>query len=146
MREDNWVECDEMIRFINESVNSHDISIQVKTEPIVKHSARFSWPTTKELSKWYKDRARAMDSLTGQLDNCLSLLDFAICKVSKGESISEIHMSTFLFLCILDSTLAIKQNLKGDRTHMIKKKPPRFNIISYNGAIDSPNRGQTNKN
>ncbi|KAK4277597.1 hypothetical protein QN277_015572 [Acacia crassicarpa] len=80
VREDDWVECDEMIRFINESVNSHDISIQVKTEPIVKRSAGFSWPTTKELSKWYKDRARAMDSLSGQLDNCLSLLDFAIRK------------------------------------------------------------------
>ncbi|XP_028806651.1 MAG2-interacting protein 2 isoform X2 [Neltuma alba] len=80
VREDDWVECDEMIRFINESVNSHDISIQVKTEPIVKHSAGFYWPTTNELSKWYKDRARAMDCLSGQLDNCLSFLDFGIRK------------------------------------------------------------------
>lgn len=77
VREDDWVECDEMVHFINESVNSHNISIQVKTEPIVKHSAGFSWPTINELSKWYKDRARAMDSLSGQLDNSLSLLDFA---------------------------------------------------------------------
>ncbi|KAF7830751.1 MAG2-interacting protein 2 isoform X1 [Senna tora] len=77
VREDDWVECEKMIHFINESVNSPDISIQVKTEPIVKHSLGFSWPSTDELSKWYKDRARAMDSFSGQLDNCLSLLDFA---------------------------------------------------------------------
>lgn len=77
VREEDWVECEKMIHFINESVNSSDISIQVKTEPIVKQSLGISWPSTDELSKWYKDRARAMDSFSGQLDNCLSLLDFA---------------------------------------------------------------------
>ncbi|XP_054797904.1 MAG2-interacting protein 2 isoform X2 [Prosopis cineraria] len=95
VREDDWVECDEMIRFINESVNSHDISIQVKTELIVKHSAGFSWPTTNELSKWYKDRAKAMDSLSGQLDNCLSLLDFAI---RKGLSELQLFHQDVLYL------------------------------------------------
>lgn len=86
VRNDDWVECEKMIHFINESVNSHDISIQVKTEPIVKQSHGFSWPSSDELSKWYKERARTMDSLSGQLDNCLSLLDFA-----KRKALSELQ-------------------------------------------------------
>ncbi|KAI4307064.1 hypothetical protein L6164_030294 [Bauhinia variegata] len=79
VREDDWVECEKMVHFINESVN-HDISRQVKTESIVKQSLGVFWPSTDELSKWYKGRARAMDSFSGQLDNCLCLLELACCK------------------------------------------------------------------
>jgi len=37
VRQDDWVECKRMVNFINTSVKNHDIQIQVKTEPLVKH-------------------------------------------------------------------------------------------------------------
>lgn len=80
VRQDDWVECKKMVKFINTSVKNHDIQIQVKTEPLVKHFLGLLWPSIDELSKWYMDRARAMDDFSGQLDNCLSLLEFALRK------------------------------------------------------------------
>ncbi|WJX34291.1 hypothetical protein P8452_22417 [Trifolium repens] len=80
VRQDDWVECKKMANFINTSVKNHDIQIQVKTEPLVKLFLGLLWPSIDELSKWYMDRARAMDDFSGQLDNCLSLLEFALRK------------------------------------------------------------------
>ncbi|KAJ7965299.1 MAG2-interacting protein 2 [Quillaja saponaria] len=80
VREDDWVECDETIHVIKGLSQDHDIGIQMRTEPIVKQCLGFLWPSTDELSNWYKDRTRAIDSFSGQLDNCLHLLDFAIRK------------------------------------------------------------------
>ncbi|XP_052190768.1 MAG2-interacting protein 2 isoform X2 [Diospyros lotus] len=77
LREKDWVECQEMVAFINKLPESHETGIQLRTEPIMKQCVGFSWPSTDELSIWYKNRARDMDSLSGQLDNCLSLIDFA---------------------------------------------------------------------
>lgn len=36
MREEDWVECDKMIGFINKLHENHDIGSQIRTEPIVK--------------------------------------------------------------------------------------------------------------
>ena len=80
VRQDDWVECEKMVRFINTSVKNHDIQIQVKTEPLVKHFLGTFWPSIDELSNWYKNRARVMDDFSGQLDNCLSFLEFALRK------------------------------------------------------------------
>ncbi|TKY74056.1 MAG2-interacting protein 2 [Spatholobus suberectus] len=80
VRQDDWVECEKMVHFINASVKNHDIQIQVRTEPLVKQFLGFPWPSIDELSNWYTNRARAMDDFSGQLDNCLSLLEFALRK------------------------------------------------------------------
>ncbi|XP_061358182.1 MAG2-interacting protein 2 isoform X2 [Gastrolobium bilobum] len=80
VRQYDWVECEKMVHFINASVENHDIQILVKTEPLVKHFLGFAWPSIDELSNWYTNRARAMDNFSGQLDNCLSLLEFALRK------------------------------------------------------------------
>ncbi|XP_020232050.1 MAG2-interacting protein 2 [Cajanus cajan] len=95
VRQDDWVECEKMVHFINASVKNHDIQIQVKTEPLVKHFLGFPWPSIDELSSWYKNRARAMDDFSGQLDNCLSLLEFAL---RKGISELQEYHQDVLFL------------------------------------------------
>ncbi|KAL7183537.1 hypothetical protein ACSBR2_025855 [Camellia fascicularis] len=77
LREKDWVECQEMVTFISRLPENHEISIQLRTEPIMKQCVGFSWPSTDELSMWYRNRARDMDSFSGQLGNCLSLVDFA---------------------------------------------------------------------
>uniref|UniRef100_A0A5B7BPD7 Putative MAG2-interacting protein 2 n=1 Tax=Davidia involucrata TaxID=16924 RepID=A0A5B7BPD7_DAVIN len=77
LREKDWVECEKMITFINRLPANHEASFQIGTEPIVKQRLGFLWPSTHELSRWYKNRARDIDSLSGQLDNCLCLVDFA---------------------------------------------------------------------
>lgn len=77
MREEDWVECDKMVRFIRRLPENHEISDQIRTEAIVKRCLGSLWPSIKELSMWYKSRARDIDSYSGQLDNCLCLIDFA---------------------------------------------------------------------
>ncbi|XP_047324264.1 MAG2-interacting protein 2 [Impatiens glandulifera] len=96
LREKDWVECQEVARYITQLPENHERKTLLKTEPIVKHFLGFSWPTTDDLSSWYKSRASDMDSLSGQLDNCLCLVDIAC---SKGipqlkhfyENISYLH-------------------------------------------------------
>ncbi|KAI5419931.1 hypothetical protein KIW84_043916 [Lathyrus oleraceus] len=80
VRQNDWVECKKTVDFINTPIKNHGIQIQVKTEPLVNHFVGLLWPSIDELSKWYMDRARAMDAFSGQLDNCLSLLEFALRK------------------------------------------------------------------
>lgn len=77
MREEDWVECDKMVRFIRRLPENHEISDQIRTEPIVRQSLRSLWPSINELTIWYKSRARDIDCYSGQLDNCLCLIDFA---------------------------------------------------------------------
>ncbi|XP_019416845.1 PREDICTED: MAG2-interacting protein 2 isoform X1 [Lupinus angustifolius] len=80
VRHDDWVECKKMAHYINVSVKNLDIQIQAKTEPLVNYSHGYFWPSVDELSNWYKDRAKAMDDFSGQLDNSFSLLEFALRK------------------------------------------------------------------
>lgn len=79
VREEDWVECKKMVRLIQSlnNNNNNEIDVQFRTEPILKQCVGFVWPSSDELSTWYKNRARDIDLCSGQLDNCLSLLDFA---------------------------------------------------------------------
>eukprot|EP00258_Populus_trichocarpa_P025787 XP_024441806.1 MAG2-interacting protein 2 isoform X4 [Populus trichocarpa] len=77
LREEDWVECEEMVNSINRPPENHEIGIQLRTEPIVKLCLGYLWPSSSELSEWYRCRARDIDSCSGQLDNCLFLIDFA---------------------------------------------------------------------
>ncbi|KAK9127078.1 hypothetical protein Syun_015875 [Stephania yunnanensis] len=76
LRDEDWVECSETVMFIEKSPE-RDNGASVRTESILKHSFGFIWPSVDELSIWYKNRAMDIDALSGQLDNCLSLLEFA---------------------------------------------------------------------
>ncbi|KAF5731302.1 hypothetical protein HS088_TW19G00909 [Tripterygium wilfordii] len=80
IRKEDWVECDKMVTFINKLPENLEIGLRVKTEPIVKQSTETSWPSIIELSAWYKSRSRDIDSYSGQLDNCLCLVDFGCLK------------------------------------------------------------------
>lgn len=77
LRDGDWVECEKMASFINKLPNISERSDQIRTEIILKHSMGFVWPSVAELSDWYKNRAMEIDNLSGQLDNCLYLVDFA---------------------------------------------------------------------
>lgn len=78
LREEDWVECDEMVTFIISRVPESDESYtQIRTEPIIKQFLGSQWPSVSELSSWYKKRARDIDTLSGQLDNSMCLIDFA---------------------------------------------------------------------
>ncbi|XP_011075933.1 MAG2-interacting protein 2 isoform X2 [Sesamum indicum] len=80
LRDEDWVECDKMVKFINEVHQNHESNIQFMTEPIIMKHMAFQWPSVSELSSWYKKRARDIDTLSGQLDNCMCLVDLAIRK------------------------------------------------------------------
>ncbi|XP_077221855.1 MAG2-interacting protein 2-like [Tasmannia lanceolata] len=77
LRDKDWVECEEMINFLDRNSKNNESSVQVRTELIMKHSPGFVWPSVAELSLWYKNRARDIDSLSGLLDNCLSMVEIA---------------------------------------------------------------------
>ncbi|KAK6155559.1 hypothetical protein DH2020_009807 [Rehmannia glutinosa] len=79
LRDEDWVECEKMVMLINNLHGNNENSIQYMTEPIMKHMA-FKWPSIAELSSWYKKRARDIDTLSGQLDNSMCLIDLAIRK------------------------------------------------------------------
>ncbi|OVA20645.1 Secretory pathway Sec39 [Macleaya cordata] len=77
LRDEDWVECEKMVSFISKLPENQVNSIPVRTESIVKRCMGFIWPSVDELSLWYKTRARDIDSSSGQLDNCLYLVEFA---------------------------------------------------------------------
>ncbi|GLT41517.1 hypothetical protein SLA2020_155740 [Shorea laevis] len=89
LREEDWVECDRMLRFISKLPENHELGIQIRTEPIVKRTLASFWPSTSELSVWYKKRATDIDSYCGMLDNCLCLVDVA-CRKGISE-LQEFH-------------------------------------------------------
>lgn len=114
VRQDDWVECEKMVHFINASVKNHDILIQVKTEPFVKHFHGFSWPSIDELSNWYTNRARVMDDFSGQLDNCLSLLEFALRKgISELQPFHQdvLYLNQIIYSNDDDSEIGFSMNL-----------------------------------
>lgn len=77
VREEDWVECKKMINFMRSLPENHEIGLQIRTEPIVKQCLGYVWPSINEISSWYKNRAKDIDNFSGQLDNCLCLLDCA---------------------------------------------------------------------
>lgn len=80
VREEDWIECKKMINFLNRMPRDNRIQFKLKTEPILRQSLGYCWPSTDELSKWYKKRALDIDSFTGQLDNCLCLVEIGLQK------------------------------------------------------------------
>lgn len=80
LRDEDWVECEKMVMFINKFHVNYESSIQFMTEPIIMKYMAFQWPSISELSSWYKKRARDIDTLSGQLENCMCLVDLAIRK------------------------------------------------------------------
>ncbi|KAJ8770618.1 hypothetical protein K2173_021265 [Erythroxylum novogranatense] len=77
LREEDWVESAEMVSYINNLSGNHEIDLQIRTEAIIKHSMGPLWPSVDELYLWYKNRAKDIDHYTGQLENCLCLIDVA---------------------------------------------------------------------
>ncbi|KAJ1265588.1 hypothetical protein BS78_08G087500 [Paspalum vaginatum] len=77
IRDGDWVECEQMVSYINNFLAQFDKIGEIKTEILVKHSTGFSWPSVVELCEWYKNRARNIDCLSGQLENCLSMIELA---------------------------------------------------------------------
>ncbi|XP_062202645.1 MAG2-interacting protein 2-like [Phragmites australis] len=77
LRDGDWVECKQMVSYINSCPAQLDKIGEIKTEIFVKHSTGFSWPSVAELCEWYKNRARDIDCLSGQLENCLTMIELA---------------------------------------------------------------------
>ncbi|KAI4982337.1 hypothetical protein ZWY2020_022829 [Hordeum vulgare] len=77
LRDGDWVECKQMASYINISPAQLDKRGQVETEILIKHSTGFLWPSVSELSEWYRSRARDIDCLSGQLENCLAMIELA---------------------------------------------------------------------
>lgn len=77
VREEDWVECEKMVRFINNLPENGKNDSLIQTEPIVRRCLGYNWPSSQELAAWYKSRARDIDSSTGLLDNCICLIDIA---------------------------------------------------------------------
>ncbi|OMO87876.1 Secretory pathway Sec39 [Corchorus capsularis] len=100
IREEDWVECDKMVSFIKKLPENHEISTQIRTEPVVKRLLGSFWPSVDELAVWYKHRAIDIDSYSGLLDNCLCLVGFAcqkgIYKLKQfHEDISYLHQLVY---------------------------------------------------
>lgn len=90
VREEDWVECDKMVRFITKLPESEKNDSLIQTEPIVRRCLGYKWPSLEELTSWYKNRARDIDSSTGLLDNCICLIDIACRKgISELEQFRE---------------------------------------------------------
>ncbi|KAK1272141.1 hypothetical protein QJS04_geneDACA006154 [Acorus gramineus] len=77
LRDGDWVECEKMVHYIKKFLKGCNSKMDVKTEIILKHLMGLVWPSVSDLAAWYKNRIRDIDSLSGQLDNCLSMADFA---------------------------------------------------------------------
>uniref|UniRef100_A0A0D9XY14 Sec39 domain-containing protein n=1 Tax=Leersia perrieri TaxID=77586 RepID=A0A0D9XY14_9ORYZ len=75
LRDGDWVECKQMASYIGTCPDLLDKSAEIKTEILLKHSAGFSWPSIVELCDWYRNRARDIDCLSGQLENCLAMIE-----------------------------------------------------------------------
>ncbi|KAF8030750.1 hypothetical protein BT93_D0053 [Corymbia citriodora subsp. variegata] len=75
LREEDWVECEKMVNFIQKLPMDDETAIKFKTEPLVKRCLAYCWLPIDEILSWYKTRAIDIDSFSGQLDNCLCLVD-----------------------------------------------------------------------
>ncbi|KAJ3672600.1 hypothetical protein LUZ60_007321 [Juncus effusus] len=84
LREPDWTECDKTVYYIQESINQSENTEKIKTEIIIKISDGFVWPSVDEITNWYINRSREMDSLSGQLENSISLMELASQKGVNG--------------------------------------------------------------
>ncbi|XXG59701.1 hypothetical protein AAC387_Pa04g1737 [Persea americana] len=114
LRDRDWVECEKMIDFIERVSKDNENNIQMKTELIVKQCKGLVWPSVAELSLWYKNRARDIDSLSGQLDNCLSMVEFACNKgISELQQFCEdiLYLSQLIYSDICDDKINFTMSL-----------------------------------
>lgn len=75
LRDADWVECEKMLSFLDTLPSKSEKSNQIFTENLLKICTGYVWPSASELSSWYKNRAKDIDNLSGQLDNCFSLVE-----------------------------------------------------------------------
>eukprot|EP00250_Pteridium_aquilinum_P020730 c24921_g1_i2 orf=108-4601(+) len=103
-RERDWVEevaileIIEKYYVIDEEVPA--VHLNSSTEHVVKASIGFVWPSETEIAEWYKKRAIAIDRLSGQLENALTLLDLGKQKGLSSledlwEDLSSLHWVTY---------------------------------------------------
>ncbi|KAJ4841236.1 hypothetical protein Tsubulata_022373 [Turnera subulata] len=139
LREEDWVECEEMVTFINKLPVNNEVGVQIRTEPIVKRSRGYLWPSSNELSAWYKNRARDIDCYSGQLDNCLCLVDFACRKnifelQQFREDISFLHQLIYSDdsdgeICFSMSVVAWEQLSDYEKFRTILKEVNEENVV-----------------
>ncbi|KAL4201665.1 hypothetical protein AMTRI_Chr02g259730 [Amborella trichopoda] len=79
LRDKDWVECERMVACIKSYCleKDNESNVQFFTEHIIKLRDGFVWPSVLKLSEWYRDRALHMDLVSGQLENSLTLVEFA---------------------------------------------------------------------
>eukprot|EP01018_Ginkgo_biloba_P007103 Gb_24496 [translate_table: standard] len=77
-RDEDWVENQEMLIHIENCWQEQDkeIDLRMSTEHMVKLHRGLLWPSAMGVIEWYRERARTIDKTSGQLENCLSLVDF----------------------------------------------------------------------
>ncbi|CAM8900818.1 unnamed protein product [Rhodiola kirilowii] len=80
LRNKDWVECKMMLSYIQKLSQDHETTLQICTELVLHDLFGFVWPSVSDLSEWYKKRARDIDRLSGQLENCLNLIEFGCSK------------------------------------------------------------------
>lgn len=61
-----------------------DVNLLESTEHMINLAQGLLWPAESEIVEWYKNRARTIDRISGQLENSLSLLDWGQRKGVKG--------------------------------------------------------------
>ncbi|GAB2265039.1 hypothetical protein Dimus_000106 [Dionaea muscipula] len=80
LRGQDWVEGEKMVKYIRGLPEDGDSGILIRTEAIIKQLRGFSLPAIEDIFEWYKDRARYIDKFSGQLDNCLYLVNSGLQK------------------------------------------------------------------
>ncbi|KAG0502447.1 hypothetical protein HPP92_002519 [Vanilla planifolia] len=112
LRQTDWVECEGMVSFLDKMIGKPDWLIQVRTENMMKLSMGFCWPSITELIDWYKNRSLDIDRQSGQLENCLALVEVACRKgISELqhflEDITYLHQLVYASECNEDFTLGL---------------------------------------
>ncbi|KAG0610271.1 hypothetical protein M758_7G052400 [Ceratodon purpureus] len=78
----DWVESKKTVARLNtvRDTLGHsmvgDVNLLESTEHMIKLAQGLVWPSESEIVEWYKNRARTIDKISGQLENSLSLLDW----------------------------------------------------------------------
>lgn len=76
LRDADWVECEEMLSYLKSLSSRSEKSNEIFTENLLRLSTGYIWPSLSDISSWYRKRAENIDNLSGQLNNCLSLVQF----------------------------------------------------------------------
>lgn len=85
----DWVENKKTVARLNSVRDTlghmvGDVNLLESTEHMINLAQGLSWPAESEIVEWYRNRARTIDRISGQLENSLSLLDWGQRKGVKG--------------------------------------------------------------